>query len=148
MVKYCKTCGNELVAGARFCFIDGTDSQEEEIKQMDIDKISTKEKPKRTLGGLFKRQQKQQVAGSTQVKPEDLEEFKLPRPQIYPQPQPQPIPKPIEDVEALKRIEQKLDIIINNHAWLVTSVDNWLQAYPAKKEEEGQEEPKESNTKN
>ena len=49
-----------------------------------------------------------------------------------------------DHIERLERIEEKINVMLKNHNWLLVSIDNWLQGY-RQKEQEQQEEDTESN---
>lgn len=89
-------------------------------------------KPSKKGFGLFKKKPEQLVQAN-EIDPRLIEDLSTARPMIYQK-------KPDENAKRLIEIENKLDIMLKNHNWLLMSVDSWLQGYKPKPKEEDDED--------
>jgi hypothetical protein len=110
---HCKNCGALIPQSMKFC---GECGAKAEIKIEVVKK------------GFFGRR-KTETAVAEVVHPGELPDIK----QLLPQMQNPQNKSPI--VEALERIEKKLDSLISNNNWLLMNVDNWVQGYKQNAEE-------------
>jgi hypothetical protein len=95
------------------------------------------EPKKKKAFNFMKRKDEQPIIQGSIASPSQFEDFRLARPMALQQ------PKKDETQERLVSIENKLNVMLKNHEWLLMSVDAWLQGYRQKEEE--QEEESESN---
>lgn len=87
-------------------------------------------------GFSFLKKKEQQAIPVRLDQSENLEDFRL-TPEYRKMQQLAPVAKKDNNAESLTRIEEKLDVILKNHGWLVANVDAWLQGY---RQREGKEE--------
>ncbi len=126
MSKTCHECGQELRENDGFCTRCGTKQEEPE-------------KPKKKERGwnLLKKREEKTIPGRM-VESDELEDFRA-----YQKPVQKKEPDKIELlVDAVIRVEQKLDGLLSNNKWLLMNIENFVQGFKQPPEKEAQENNK------
>lgn len=102
-------------------------------------KICGVNQPEPVKKGFFGRKKEVKTAQGNVAEPQNFEDFRLSSAAIMQQAQQ---PKRDDTLERLEKIEEKLDVMLGNHNWLLVSIDKWLQGYKQKQEQEDTESNK------
>ncbi|KKN60195.1 hypothetical protein LCGC14_0534860 [marine sediment metagenome] len=126
MSKICHECGQELEQNDGFCTRCGTKQEEPE-----------KPKKKKRGWNLLKKKE-EKIIPSRMVEGNEMEDFKL-----YPRtPQKREPDRQELIVDALIRVEQKIDGLLSNQKWLLMNLENFVQGFKQQPEKEAQENNK------
>src|SRR3990167_159051 len=130
-MKQCvnKECNSYIDDNDPWCKVCGTQQPEQQKKRG---------------WGLIKKKP-ESIVQVKAINPNEFEDFRLAKPISFPQPSRQE--QKSEVMQKLEQLEQQLAISLKNHNWLLMNVDNWLQGYKQKQEEEDSGD-EEENAKN